>query len=66
VRALGRRYLLFALVPLGMIAAAALLVAYFLWWDATHCILCRSRLDPFGRCPNPDCGLKHLTSEAAP
>ncbi len=60
------RRLLLALVPLAMIVGAVGAVTYFIWWDATHCVLCRSRLDPFGRCPNPRCSLGRLTAEAGP
>ena len=45
-----------------MLAAAAA-ITYFVWWDATHCTFCRTRLDEFGRCPNPDCHLGRLTRE---
>jgi len=38
-------------------------IAYFTWWDATHCTFCRAHLDTFGRCPNPDCHLGRLTRE---
>ena len=56
-----RRVLL--LVPLGLILSGVAAVIYFIWWDATHCTLCRDRLDPFGRCINPDCHLGRLTSQ---
>jgi hypothetical protein len=60
------RRLLLALVPLALMLGAAGAVIYFIWWDATHCVLCRWRLDPFGRCPNPRCSLGRLTAEAGP
>jgi hypothetical protein len=47
-----------------MLAAAAA-ITYFVWWDATHCTFCRTHLDEFGRCPNPDCHLGQLTREQA-
>ncbi|MFQ6020032.1 MAG: hypothetical protein ACE5KW_04675 [Dehalococcoidia bacterium] len=53
----------FILTPVVIILAAASTVAYFIWWDATHCVICRSRLDNLGRCPNPDCRLGLLTQE---
>ncbi len=59
-----QRRLLVILLPLAMIFAAASAIAYFIWWDATHCVFCRSRLDEFGRCPNPSCNLGRLTEES--
>jgi len=58
-----RRGLLYALPPLSLLLAAAGALTYFIWWDATHCTFCRSRLDEFGRCQNPDCRLGRLTRE---
>jgi len=58
-----RRGLLLLLVPLSVMLAAAAAITYFVWWDATHCTFCRTRLDEFGRCPNPDCHLGRLTRE---
>ncbi len=58
--------LVLVLLPVAMIMAAAATIGYFIWWDATHCVLCRARLDKLGRCPNPDCHLGPLTQERAP
>ena len=58
-----RRGLVFTLLPLSILLAAAAAITYFVWWDATHCTFCRTRLDEFGRCPNPDCHLGRLTRE---
>jgi hypothetical protein len=55
-----RRFLLI-LLPLAVIMAGAAVIAYFIWWDATHCVLCRARLDRLDRCPNPDCHLGSLS-----
>ena len=38
-----------------LILVAFTLVAYFLWWDETHCVICRTKLDQFGGCVNPEC-----------
>ena len=58
-----RRGLVFTLLPLSILLAAAAAITYFVWWDATHCTFCRTRLDEFGRCPNSDCHLGRLTRE---
>ncbi len=58
-----QRRFLFILLPVAMILAGAAVIAYFVWWDATHCVICRTRLDESGRCPNPDCHLGPLTQE---
>jgi hypothetical protein len=58
-----RRGLLLLLVPVSLMMAAAAAITYFVWWDATHCTFCRTRLDDYGRCPNPDCHLGRLTRE---
>jgi len=58
-----RRGLLFVLPPLSLLLAAAAAITYFVWWDATHCTFCRTRLDEFGRCPNTDCNFGRLTRE---
>jgi hypothetical protein len=58
-----QRRLIFILIPVAMILTAASTIAYFIWWDATHCVICRSRLDDLGHCPNPDCHLGPLTQE---
>jgi hypothetical protein len=58
-----RRGLILLLLPLSLMLAAAAAITYFVWWDATHCTFCRTRLDEFGRCPNPDCHLGRLTAE---
>ena len=58
-----RRGLTLLLVPLSVMMAAAAAITYFVWWDATHCTFCRTRLDEFGRCPNPECHLGRLTAE---
>lgn len=60
-----QRRLIFIFLPLAMIFAAAGAIGYFIWWDATHCVICRARLDELGRCPNPDCHLGPLTQERA-
>lgn len=60
-----QRRLIFVLLPVAMIIAAAAAIAYFIWWDATHCVICRTRLDEFSRCPNPQCHLGPLTQERA-
>lgn len=57
------RYRIVILLPLAALLAAAAAIAYFIWWDASHCVICRTRLDEFGRCPNPDCRLGPLTQE---
>jgi hypothetical protein len=44
--------------------AAAAAITYFIYWDATHCTFCRTRVDEFGRCPNPDCHFGRLTRES--
>ncbi|MBI1885526.1 MAG: hypothetical protein HYS09_04325 [Chloroflexi bacterium] len=61
-----QRRLVVILLPLAMIFAGAGAIAYFIWWDASHCVFCRSRLDEFGRCRNPRCNLGHLTREPQP
>jgi hypothetical protein len=66
MRPTSRRWLLLVLPPLLLALLAAAAASYFVWWDATHCVFCRSRLDAFGRCPNPQCGLGRLTSESEP
>jgi len=58
-----RRGLLYILPPLSLLLAAAAAMTYFVWWDATHCTFCRTRLDEFARCPNPDCTFGRLTRE---
>lgn len=58
-----RRRVVLLLVPLSIILAAAAAITYLVWWDATHCTFCRTRVDEFGRCPNPDCHLGRLTME---
>ena len=58
-----RRGLLIALPPLSLLLAAAAAITYFIYWDATHCTFCRTRLDDLGRCPNPDCHFGRLTRE---
>lgn len=54
---------LFILPPLSLLLAGAAAITYFIWWDATHCTFCRTRLDDFGRCPSPDCRFGRLTRE---
>jgi hypothetical protein len=58
------RRTLFILPPLSLLLAAAAAVTYFIYWDATHCTFCRTRVDEFGRCPNPDCHFGRLTRES--
>jgi hypothetical protein len=58
-----RRGLFFVLPFLSLLLAAAAAITYFIWWDATHCTFCRTRLDEFGRCPNQDCNFGRLTRE---
>lgn len=61
-----RRSIALILPPISLILAAVAAITYFLWWDATHCVFCRARLDEFGRCPNPNCHLGRLTQEQEP
>ena len=56
------RRVLLLLLPVSLILAIVASVAYFIWWDANHCTLCRARVDEFGSCPNPDCHLNRLTT----
>jgi len=58
------RRTLFILPPLSLMLAIAAAVTYFIYWDATHCTFCRTRLDEFGRCPNPSCHFGRLTRES--
>jgi hypothetical protein len=58
-----RRRVVFILVPVSLMLAAAAAITYFVWWDATHCTFCRTRVDEFGRCQNRDCRLGRLTQE---
>jgi hypothetical protein len=58
-----RRGVFIALPAVSILLAAAAAITYFIYWDATHCTFCRSRLDEFGRCVNPDCRLGQLTRE---
>jgi len=58
-----RRKVAFILLPVSIMLAAAAAITYFVWWDATHCTFCRTRLDELGHCPNPDCHLGRLTKE---
>lgn len=58
-----RRGLVLLLLPLSLLLAAAAAITYLIWWDATHCTFCRSRLNEFGRCTNRDCHLGRLTRE---
>jgi hypothetical protein len=58
------RRTLFILPPLSLFLAAAAAITYFIYWDATHCTFCRTRLDEFGRCPNPSCHFGRLTRES--
>ena len=51
------------LFPFALIGVAV--IAYFLRWDETHCVICRGRLDDFGGCPNPDCKFRRLANEEA-
>lgn len=60
-----RRKVAFILLPVSIMLAAAAAITYFVWWDATHCTFCRTRLDELGHCPNPDCHLGPLTQERA-
>jgi len=59
------RRVVLLLLPLSLILTVAAAIAYFVWWDATHCTLCRTRVDTFGRCPNQECHLHpgHLSGE---
>ncbi len=57
------RRTLVILPPLSLLLAAAAAITYFIYWDATHCTFCRTRVDEFGRCPNPDCHFGRLTRE---
>ncbi len=54
---------LFRLLLLTSVIAAASTIGYFIWWDSTHCVFCRSRLDKSGRCVNTACNLGRLTRE---
>ncbi|MCH7810835.1 MAG: hypothetical protein IH863_09680, partial [Chloroflexi bacterium] len=56
-----RRGLIYILPPLSLLLAASAAMTYFIWWDATHCTFCRTRLDEFSRCPNPDFTFGMLT-----
>ncbi len=58
-----RRGLIFLLPPLSILLAAAGVITYFIWWDASHCTFCRTRLDDSGHCPSPDCRFGQLTWE---
>jgi hypothetical protein len=58
-----RRGLLIALPFLSLLLGAAAAITYFIYWDATHCTFCRTRLDDLGRCPNPECRFGRLTRE---
>jgi hypothetical protein len=55
---------IFILPPLSLLLATAAAITYFIYWDSTHCTFCRTRLDEFARCPNPDCHFGRLTRES--
>lgn len=57
------RRAVFLLLPLSLLLTAVAIVTYFIRWDATHCTLCRARVDEYGRCPNPNCHLNRLTGQ---
>ena len=56
------KILLLLLPALGLGLAGV--AGYFLWWDANHCVYCRTQLHS-GVCTNPACmGGRRSTSEA--